>query len=214
VARAELKAAQAERERVEAVAEADRLKAQAASDALRAQAEAARLEAEIASAGELVAQSVAQAERLEKERAEAAAQVEKATAEAARAEASAARSERDRDAANAQARIRTRTNRLLAAIVLAMSVALLGVYSQYRRATKEETAKAQALLREQAALKREQIERQQAERLTMVERGARAKILAQLPSELDALQLGLSMANDLRAILTYEARPRGKGAVA
>ena len=131
------------------------------------------------------------AARIEAERVEAIASAERANAEVARAEATAAQIERARAAAVAQAQMRTRTNRLLGAIVVTLLLALLSVYSQYRRVKQEETQKAQALLREQQALNREKEERQRAERLTLVERGARAKLLAQLPSDLDALRLGL-----------------------
>ena len=137
-------------------------------------AEGAVQSARIAQVEAEAAQAKANAERLERERAEAQALAEK--------------TERARAMATAQAQLRSRTNRFLGLLVVTLLVALAVVFALYRQSKTEEKAKATALEEvKQFAAK--------AESMAQAERGARAKALAQLPGDVDALRVGLQAVN-------------------
>ncbi|HPH29678.1 MAG TPA: AAA-like domain-containing protein, partial [Pseudomonadota bacterium] len=154
-------------------------------------AEGAVQSARIAQVEAEAAQAKANAERLERERAEAQALAEKTERERAETQTLAEKAERERAMAIAQAQLRSRANRFLGLLVVTLLVALAVVFALYRQSRREEKAKSAAL---------EEVKRSaaKAETMAQAERGARAKALAQLPGDVDALRVGLQAVNGSR----------------
>lgn len=136
----------------------------------QARAEAAQREATAANAQ-------IDLERAAREKAQAETEIE-------RLERAKAKAEQERAEAAAQVRMRSRTTALLAVLLVAAGAAIAGTYWQYRKTLRAEQDTAKALVLAQQA-------RAQADELTLIERGGRAKLLTQFPGDLDALTTGL-----------------------